>query len=54
MNKLAQVIFLAVVAVMVLTAVTPALAKLTHAFIPLIVTVAVCVALLRAVWFFTR
>jgi hypothetical protein len=43
-----------VVGLVVVTIATPALTKLTHALIPLIITVGVVVALLRAVWFYTR
>ena len=53
MTKLTQIIFLVVVAVVV-TAAAPTFSRLTHALVPFIVTLAVCIALLRAVWLFTR
>lgn len=42
------------VGLVVLTAATPALARLTHSLVPLIVTLGVIAAVLRVVWFFTR
>ncbi len=54
MTKLTQIIFLAIVVVVIITAAAPALSGLTHALIPFIATLVVCIALLRAVWFFTR
>jgi hypothetical protein len=54
MNRLFQATALVIVGLAIVTAATPALTKLTHALIPLIITVGVVVALLRAVWFYTR
>jgi hypothetical protein len=53
-TRLLQASGLLVVGLVVLTAATPALDKLAHVFIPLIVTVGVVAAVLRVVWFFTR
>jgi hypothetical protein len=38
----------------ILTAATPALTKLTHALVPLIVTVGIVIALLKLVFWYTR
>ena len=54
MTRLLQAAGLLVVGLVVLTAATPALARLAHALVPLIVTLGVIAAVLRVVWFFTR
>lgn len=50
MNKLLSTAGLVVVGLVVVTAATPALTKLAHALVPLIVTVGVVAAVLRVVW----
>ncbi|HEY7829535.1 MAG TPA: hypothetical protein VIC06_03100 [Solirubrobacteraceae bacterium] len=54
MNKLIQALLLVLVGLAVLAAATPALTKLAHAAVPLIVTAGVVVAALRVVWAATR
>ncbi len=54
MKQIGQAMLLGIVALAVITAATPALTRLTHAVIPLIVTIGVVVALLRAVWWYFR
>jgi len=53
-NKLLQSAGLVVVGLVAITVASPALARLAHALIPLVVTIGVVVALLRAVWWYTR
>lgn len=43
-----------VVGAIAITAATPALTKLTHALVPLVLVVGIVIAVLRAVWFYTR
>ncbi len=54
MTKLLHAIGLVVVGLVVIAVAGPAFTNLIHALIPLIVTIGVVVALLRAAWFYTR
>lgn len=49
--SLASLVFAALIAI---TISGPALAKLASALVPLVLVAGIVVALLRAVWFFTR
>lgn len=54
MNKLIQAALLTAVGLAVLAVASPALIKLAGALVPLVVVVGIVVAVLRAVWFYTR
>ena len=54
MNKLIQTVLLVLVGLAVLAAASPALTRLSGALVPLILVVGIVVAVLRAVWFYTR
>jgi hypothetical protein len=53
-SKLLQVAGWVIVGLVVVTAASPALVKLAHASIPLIVTIAVVTVIVRVTWFLTR
>jgi hypothetical protein len=54
MNKLTQTAGLVVVGLVTITVASPALTKVAHALVPLVVVLGVVVALLRVVWWYTR
>jgi hypothetical protein len=54
MNKAISTLAMVVVGLVALGAVGPALARLASALVPLALVVGVVVAVLRAVWFYTR
>jgi hypothetical protein len=54
MTKLPQTVGLVVVGLVTITVASPALTKVIHALVPLVVVLGVVVALLRAVFWYTR
>ncbi|HEV3321366.1 MAG TPA: hypothetical protein VG147_04145 [Solirubrobacteraceae bacterium] len=54
MNKLTQTAGLVVVGLVTITVASPALTKVIHALVPLVVVLGIVVALLRAVFWYTR
>jgi len=54
MTKLTSTALLLIVGLGVLAAAAPALARLVHALVPLVLVVGIVVAVLRVVWFYTR
>jgi hypothetical protein len=54
MSRFIATLAIVVVGLVVLTAATPALTKLAHALVPLIVAVGIVVALLKLVFWYTR
>jgi hypothetical protein len=53
-NKLASIAGLVVVGLVTVTVASPALTKLAHALVPLIVAIGIVIAILRLVWWYTR
>jgi hypothetical protein len=53
-NKLIQALLLVIIGLVVLAAASPALTKLVHSLVPLVVMAGVVVAVLRIVWAATR
>jgi hypothetical protein len=54
MTKLLQAVGLVVVGLVTIAVASPVFTNLIHALIPLVITVGVVIALLRAAWFYTR
>lgn len=54
MTKLVQIVALGVFGLVILSAASPALARLFNAAVPLVITVGVVAAVLRMVWAATR